>query len=478
MNQTPLVVDLDGTLVYTDTLLESLIMLIKHSPFVIFALPFWLLRGKAYMKRRLSNLVVPNPALLPYNLELVSWLREQKDSDRELILCTAADQRIAEGVASHLDLFSLVLASDGLRNMKGTNKCKALMELFPTQGFSYVGDTRADLAIWQAASSSIVVSNSLALKNSARKVCPTEKEFSKPKVSLSGIARLLRVHQWSKNLLLLVPAVAAHQIGQIDLIITLVLAFVSFSLCSSAVYIANDLIDLENDRRHPRKRDRPFASGQISIASTSVLFPLLLTLSAVLALKIGSGFAWALLSYFVLTCAYTVFLKRIVLLDCLVLAGTYTLRVIAGAAAISMGVSFWILSFSVFLFLSLAYLKRFAELQEVADENQTTSLHGRGYHHGDSQFVQILGIVAGFISVLVLALYIDSTASAQLYRKPEIVWGAVVVLLYWVSWVWLKAYRGEMHDDPVVFAITDRVSLACGLLFGGIILLGTVGVSP
>jgi 4-hydroxybenzoate polyprenyltransferase/phosphoserine phosphatase len=478
MNKTPLAVDLDGTLVNTDTLTESVLMLVKNRPLVIFILPFWLLKGKAYMKRRLSNLVSPDPALLPYNPELVSWLRDQHDSGRELVLCTAADQKIADGVASHLGLFSLTLASDGLRNMKGANKRETLEELFSNRGFSYAGDTGTDLAIWQAASTSVIVSNSLGLKTSAQKLCPTEKEFSKPKIGLSDIAKLLRVHQWSKNLLLLVPAVAAHQIAQIDLILTLALAFFSFSLCSSAVYIANDLIDLENDRRHPRKCARPFASGLVPVASGLVLFPLLLTVSAAIALQVGSGFAWALLSYFLLTCAYSAFIKEMVLLDCLALAGTYTLRVIAGAAAISMGVSFWILSFSLFLFLSLAYLKRFAELQEVADQNQTTSLHGRSYYHGDSQFVQILGITAGFISVLVLALYIDSTASAQLYRKPEIVWGAVVVMLYWVSWVWLKAHRGEMHDDPVVFAITDRVSLWCGLLFAVIIALGTVGVKP
>jgi len=430
------------------------------------------------MKRRLSNLIMPDPALLPYNAELVSWLGEQRDSGRELVLCTAADQGIAEGVANHLGLFGLVLASDGQCNMKGTSKRNALVKRFSGQGFSYVGDTGADLVIWQAASSSVVVSNSLDLKNAARKMCLTEKEFSKPKVDLSSMAKLLRVHQWSKNLLLFIPAVAAHQISQIDLILTLVLAFVSFCLCSSAAYIANDLFDLENDRRHPEKCSRPFASGRISIASGLALFPLLLTASAVLALQISSAFSLALLLYFMLTCAYSVFFKRIVLLDCLVLAGLYTLRVIAGGVAISIGVSFWMLSFSVFLFLSLAYVKRFAELQKVADTNPTISLGGRGYYHGDRQFVQMLGIVAGFVAVLVLALYIDSTASAELYRMPEIVWGAVIILLYWVSWIWLKAHRGEMHDDPVVFAITDRVSLVCGLLFGGIIVLGTLGLNP
>lgn len=428
------------------------------------------------MKRRLSDLVTPDPTLLPYNPDLVNWLKEQHDAGRELVLCTAADQKIADGVAKHLGFFSLVLGSDGRGNMKGANKCQVLVEHFSKQGFSYAGDTAADLVVWQKANSSVIVSNSRSLKESAQTLCPVEKEFPKPKAGIRDVAKLLRIHQWAKNLLLFMPAIAAHQIGQVDLIFTLIIAFVSFSLCSSSVYIANDLLDLESDRRHPRKRARPFASGRLSVVTGLAVLPLLLATSAALALHVGSAFAWTLLTYYLLTSAYSVFLKRIVLLDCLVLAALYTLRVVAGAAALSLGVSFWLLAFSVFLFLSLAFVKRFVELQEAGDKTEKISLHGRGYHHGDHQFIQMLGIVAGFISVLVLALYIDSTASEQLYRMPELVWGAVAVLLYWVSWIWLKAHRGEMHDDPVVFAITDRVSLTCGLIFGGIVVLGTVGL--
>ena len=477
MKRPTLVVDLDGTLVYTDTLHESVLMLIKRHPPAIFALPFWLMRGKAYMKRRLNDLVSPDPTLLPYNTELVNYLKEQHDAGRMLVLCTAADQKIATRVSNHLGLFSQVLASDGQENMKGPNKRKVLEERFSRQGFSYAGDTKSDLAVWAAASSSIIVSNSQSLKTSAQTLCPIEKEFPKPKVRIRDIAKLLRIHQWAKNLLLFVPAIAAHQVGEVGLIFTLAIAFFSFSLCSSSVYIANDLLDLESDRRHPRKRARPLASGRISIVTGLVMLPALLTASALLALQVGPLFCWVLLIYYLLTCVYSVILKRIALLDCLALAALYTLRVIAGAAAILMSVSFWLLAFSVFLFLSLAFLKRFVELQEASDNALGVNMPGRGYDCGDSQFIQVLGIAAGFVSVLVLALYIDSTASEQLYLIPEVVWGAVAVLLYWVSWIWLKAHRGEMHDDPVVFATTDRVSLACGLAFGGIVALGTVGLN-
>lgn len=476
MRNVTIAVDLDGTLVYTDTLHESVLLLIKRYPLAIIALPFWLMKGKAYMKARLSALVMPDPALLPYNEDLISWLKEQQESGRELVLCTAANKKIADGVSNHLGLFGLVLASDGQKNIKGANKRQELEKHFPKQEFSYAGDTTADLDVWQGAQSAVVVSNSQNLKKAAQAFCPVEKEFPKPKAGVKETAKLLRVHQWAKNLLLFIPAIAAHQIGQVDLIFTLMLAFVSFSLCSSSVYIANDLLDLESDRLHPRKRARPFASGAISVVAGLALLPLLLAASAVLALQVGSAFAWTLLTYYLLTSAYSVLLKKVALLDCLVLAALYTLRVIAGATALSMSLSFWLLAFSVFLFLSLAFVKRFVELQEIGDKGQKVSLHGRGYYHGDLQLIQMLGIAAGFICVLLLALYIDSTASSQLYRMPEIVWGAVAVLLYWVSWVWLKAHRGEMHDDPVVFAITDRVSLMCGLIFGGVVVLGTVGL--
>ncbi|EEB79255.1 prenyltransferase, UbiA family [marine gamma proteobacterium HTCC2148] len=475
MENTPIAVDLDGTLVHTDTLHESLLLLVRKHPLSLFALPFWLLQGKAHFKQKLSALAKPDPASLPYNRELIGWLEEQRTAGRKLLLCTAADQQIANDVSEHLGIFERSLASGGKINMKGTAKREALGALFPDDGFSYVGDTEADLQVWEGAQSAVLVSNSQSLVESARLLCPVEKQFQAPKAALADFPKLLRVHQWAKNLLLFIPAVAAHQITDPSIIFTLALAFISFSLCSSSVYIANDLLDLESDRQHPRKCNRAFASGKASIASGIILAPALLLASAAIALLVSPAFAMTLLIYYCLTCAYSVVFKRIVLLDCLVLAGLYTLRVIAGAAAISLGVSFWLLAFSVFLFLSLAFVKRFVELQELTEKSGKQNLHGRGYSHNDMPFIQMLGVAAGFVSVLVLALYIDSSASEQLYRLPEMVWGAVAVVLFWVSWIWLKAHRGEMHDDPVVFAVTDKVSLACGLIFGAVVVIGTTG---
>jgi 4-hydroxybenzoate polyprenyltransferase len=286
---------------------------------------------------------------------------------------------------------------------------------------------------------------------------------------------MFRVHQWLKNLLLFVPLLAAHQISNLQSLSTLLLAFVSFSLCASAVYMANDLLDLESDRRHPRKRRRPFAAATIPMTYGVVLAPLFALMSLLLGLMVGTTFTAWLVIYFALTCAYSLLLKRLALIDCLTLAALYTLRIIAGAAAVAVSLSFWLLAFSVFIFLSLAFVKRYAELQVQTQEGNTHA-HGRGYSVSDAPIVQTLGIASGYASVLVLALYLHSETVTQLYVQPELIWFAVPLMLFWVSWVWMKAHRGEMHDDPIVFAIKDRSSLAVAILIAVSFLLATKGM--
>ncbi len=475
--RTPLAVDLDGTLVLSDTLHESIIKLVKSQPLSVLLLPLWLARGKAYLKQQIGARVEPDPALLPYNAPLIKWLKQERDNGRSLSLCTASNEGIANTIAEHIGLFDSVIASNGKDNIKGVAKRAALEERFGIQGFSYAGNAPADLAVWQGARSAIVVSGDTGLVDKARALCEIEKTFPREMNNPRDILRLLRTHQWAKNTLLFVPALAAHLID-LATAITLAIAFIAFSLCSSAIYVVNDLLDLESDRRHPRKRLRPFAAGSVSITAGIILVPVLLGSSALLSIQVGGPFTSVLTCYLVLTLTYSTVLKRLVLLDCLALAGLYTVRMIAGAAAISISVSFWLLAFSVFLFLSLAFVKRFVELRETTEAVGNRDLHGREYHHGDSSFIQTLGISTGMISVLVLALYIDSTASEQLYRTPEFVWGALAVFLYWICWLWLKAHRGEMHDDPVVFAVTDRVSLVCGALFLVTVFLGTLSLTP
>jgi 4-hydroxybenzoate polyprenyltransferase len=284
------------------------------------------------------------------------------------------------------------------------------------------------------------------------------------------------VHQWLKNLLLFVPVLAAHQIFAAQSWVSLAVAFLAFSLCASSVYIANDLLDLDSDRIHPRKRKRPFASGQVPVWMGVALAPVLLLISLGLAAAVGNGFMAWLVVYFVLTCAYSWGLKRLTLVDCLTLAILYTLRIVAGAAAAGLGLSFWILAFSVFLFLSLAFVKRYAELHSQAASGNE-KVHGRGYYTSDAQLIQTFGITSGYASVVVLALYLNSDAVVQLYKSPQVIWGAVPLVLFWVSWMWLKAHRGQMHDDPLVFAVKDRTSIIAGVLFILSLVLGAGGWS-
>jgi len=459
----PIAVDLDGTLLHTDTLHESCLELLHRHPVKMFSVPFWLMHGKAYLKQKLSEETNLNPATLPYNLELILWLKEQKAFGHQLILCTAADQQVANDIASHLNLFDEVIASNGQVNIAGSNKRQALVEHFGEQGFIYVANSSDDLVVWESSAQAVVVNASDNLSKKAALLTEVTKAFPSAPITANIWQRVFRVHQYLKNLLLFLPSAAAHQIGQVQSMNLLLLAFASFSLCASSVYIINDLIDLESDRQHPRKRCRPFAAGLVPIKYGLMLAPLSLLASLVLASSVGNHFLTWMIIYFTVTLAYSLRLKRYVLIDCLALATLYTLRVTAGASAASITLSFWLLAFSIFLFLSLAFVKRYAEL-EVQILQGNSRAHGRGYHVEDAPLIQTLGITAGYIAILVLALYLNSEAVMNLYATPQLIWLAIPLMLFWVSWIWMKAHWGQMHDDPIVFAIQDKTSWVVGLL--------------
>jgi 4-hydroxybenzoate polyprenyltransferase/phosphoserine phosphatase len=471
----PLVVDLDGTLIRTDMLHESALRVLRDNPLDTLRIPYWLSRGKAVLKRHLASRSEFDPSSLPYNHDLLNWLKQQRAQGRKLILCTASDASIATAISKHLGVFDEVMASDGIKNLAGKHKAEALEQRFGHAGFDYAGNSRSDLPVWQSARRAIIVNASADLTEKVQAFCEVEQIFPTPSLSLKALRRVLRVHQWLKNLLLFVPLFAAHQFTNLDAWPALILAFFSFSLCASSVYIANDLLDLESDRLHPRKCKRPFASGLVPAWIGVVLAPLLLLVSLVLAREVGGTFLAWLVFYFVLTCVYSLGLKRLILLDCLTLAMLYTLRIVAGAAAANMGLSFWLLAFSVFLFLSLAFVKRYAEL-EVQLLNGKQKAHGRGYYTSDAPLVQTMGITSGYAAVLVLALYLNSDAVSKLYRTPEFVWGTVPIMLFWVSWMWMQAHRGKMHDDPLVFAVKDKASLLSGMAFAGVLAIGTLGL--
>jgi len=471
----PLAVDLDGSLTYTDTLHESTLKLLSKQPLDAFKLPLWLTKGKASLKNKIAEKVELNPASLPYNQDLLEYLKEQKKTGRKLILCTAADSSIANKVAEHLELFDEVMASDGVTNLSSTSKAEALEARVGLKGFDYVGNSNDDLAVWQRANKAIIVNASSSVIKKAEKICDIEKVFPAPKQDIRTWIRVFRLHQWVKNILLFMPMVAAHQFLNMDMWLPLIIAFFAFSLCASSVYVTNDLFDLEDDRQHPRKRKRPFASGRIPILTGVVLAPLLLASGFILAGFVGGSFLPWLTFYFLLTCVYTWRFKRIVLLDCMTLAMLYTLRVVSGAAAADMSLSFWLLAFSVFLFLSLAFIKRYAEL-EIQLLSGKQKIKGRGYYTTDAAIIQTLGITAGYAATLVLALYLNSSAVVTLYLFPEAIWAAIPIMLFWISWMWLRAHRGEMHDDPIVFALKDKTSLFSGALFSLVLYIGMVGL--
>ncbi|HEY8586942.1 MAG TPA: UbiA family prenyltransferase [Rhodanobacter sp.] len=453
----PLCVDLDGTLIRSDLLIESGLALIARNPLSIFAMLIWLLRGKAFLKQQIASRVELDARTLPYNDEVLDWVRAQQEL-RTVTLCTASDLRLAEPVAHHVGGFSKVLASDGARNLSGTNKAQALIALYGDRGFDYVGNATVDLKVWRHARSAIVVESGSRLASTAAKVTRVDRTFAIARPSLKLWAKALRLHQWVKNLLVFLPLLAAHRILDPAAAVSSLLAFLCFGLCASSVYLTNDLLDLGADRAHPRKRHRPFAAGTLPLLAGPIAAVMLLVASFALAWYIAPVFFAVLFGYYVLTTGYSLHFKRIVMLDVVVLAMLYTTRILAGAAAVKSFPSFWLLAFSMFIFLSLAMIKRYTELVAAQKHGKVTA-NGRGYEVGDISLIQSLGGSSGYLAVLVLALYIDSTASQALYRTPDYLWLLCPLLLYWISRAWAIAHRGVMHDDPVVFAVKDKLSL-------------------
>jgi 4-hydroxybenzoate polyprenyltransferase len=458
-----LAVDLDGTLTYADTLHESILLLIKHSFLNLFLIIFWIFLGKAEFKKKISDAVSIDASLLPLNNELIEWLIELKLTCRKIILSTAADSKIANAVAEHLKIFDEVISSDGRLNNSGAQKKNYLDQKYGEKNYDYVGNSYDDISVWRGARNAILVSSSARLIKQAKLIGNVSKIFSPTSLSSLDLIHLLRLHQWLKNLLLFVPLCAAHLFNDVDSLLNLIVAFLAFSMCASSVYMLNDLLDLESDRKHSRKRFRPFASGFIQIKVGIFLIPILILFSSLASLSVGNEFFLWLFLYLISTTFYSFSIKKYPLMDVFFLAYLYTLRVVAGAVAVNVPQSFWLLAFSIFIFLSLAFVKRFTELK-VEAAHSTEKISGRGYLYSDAPLVNIFGVVAGYCAVVILALYVNSTSVTILYRVPEFAWGAVLAVLYWISWVWFKAHRGEIHDDPLVFAIKDRVSRYCLLI--------------
>lgn len=460
----PLVVDLDGTLIKTDLLFETANRFVTHRLLRAPSLLGWLVRGRAVMKAELAERAAPDPATLPYHAPLLEWLGAEKAGGRRLILATASHRKLATAVADHLGLFDEVLATEGSVNLKAEHKRDLLVARFGKGGFDYVGNDLADLPVWAAARHAHVVGASPALLAEARRQGSVDRVFASERMpAAAALFKCMRPHQWMKNLLIVVPLLSAHRYGDLQALWATLWAFIAFGLCASSVYVLNDLVDVGDDRHHASKRKRPFAAGQLSLLAGWVAWPTLLLLSF--------GLAWALLppifsavlaGYLVITMTYSLRFKQYAILDVLLLAGLYTTRIVAGAAAIAVPLSFWLLTFSMFIFLSLALMKRYSELRPARHAGKGGKLRGRGYQHDDLEMVASFGSSSGYLSVLVLALYIQGSDAAQLYQTPRVIWLACPLMLFWISRAWLIAHRGLMHDDPIVFAIKDRISWFTG----------------
>jgi 4-hydroxybenzoate polyprenyltransferase len=453
----PLVVDLDGTLIKTDLLLESVCSLLRQEPLALFALPIWLLKGRAHLKREIAQRVQLDPTLLPYRTQLLAYLRAEHDKGRSIILATASDGRFARQVADHLKLFDLVLASDGITNLAAERKRARLVAQFGEKGFDYVGNESRDLAVWSSASKAIVVSSNPRLKKAVVKVSHFESAFEEPGVTVVEYLGALRPQQWLKNILVFVPLFAAHLFTEPILLVRTIIAFVAFCCCASSGYLVNDLCDLPADRHHPSKRLRPFASGELPLAYGFVMAPVLAVFGCCLASLLSGLSLGVVVLYFIVAAAYSLFLKKDVLLDVFILASLYTLRIIEGGLAAAVPLSVWLLAFSMFLFLSLAYIKRYAELviMRGVDGDQAKA---RSYELSDAELLVSTGTASGYAAVLVLSLYIASGSVKVLYSTHEVLWLVCPLLLYWIGYLWLVAHRGKMYHDPLVFAVRDRTS--------------------
>jgi 4-hydroxybenzoate polyprenyltransferase/phosphoserine phosphatase len=476
-----LCVDLDGTLIRGDLFWECILALLRTSPFTLLLTPFWLLSGRAALKRQLAACTELNPANLPYRQQVLDLLHREKAAGRHIVMATAADRELAESIAAYLGLFDEVHGSDGKTNLKGANKAAFLAERFAATGFEYIGDSAADVTVWRSSLGAYVVGSEARAEQAATVTTVKGTIFdSQPEAaaSLGSSFRVwinaLRGHHWAKNLLLFLPLALSHNLAPAPILRTLA-GFALYCFCASGLYILNDLLDLHSDREHPWKQKRPFAAGDISIPEGLLAAFLLLCVSLSFGFLLNTSFGLALVGYSALTMLYSLYLKKIALIDVFVLSSFYSFRILAGALISATLLSQWFLAFSMFFFLSLAMAKRHSELLH-ASNLVTAGKSGRGYHIGDRELLLALGVGSSFSAVVILSLYVRSQDVRLLYSSPEFLTLLCPIVLYWLSRVWLQAHRGELREDPVTLAIRDPVSYGVALASAAVIGVSIVNV--
>jgi 4-hydroxybenzoate polyprenyltransferase len=474
VDSVPLVVDLDGTLIKVDSLHEAFIQLVSKQPLNALRGLLMLMQGarsqgRAAFKANIANYILPDAKTIPINNSVLAAIRQARLEGRKVYLATAADKRVAEEIASSIGEFDGVFASENGINLKGKAKADHLIATFGEQGFDYIGNAAVDIPIWRAARRALISGASPRLIKRLNGELPDLATLDSREFQIQPYFFALRPHQWLKNSLLALPALAGHDFN-ITTFITIMIAFLSFSLGASGIYLINDMFDLPHDRAHPEKRHRPLAAGTLPLSHAVALFCLLIALSVAMALTLPWMFLLILAGYFSLSMSYSLYLKRKLMIDVVALAALYGIRVVAGGVAIGISLSDWLIGFCFFIFLSLALVKRTTEMMTMS-ESSVGNIKGRGYRREDLPIINALTAASGFVAVLVLALYINSPDVKSLYRRPDLLWGICMILTYWLGRVYFLTGRGEMRQDPVIFAATDWVSLLTGALVAAIFLL-------
>ena len=417
----------------------------------------WLFKGKVYLKNKIFGFVHLQYDLLPYNKEVLNFLEKEFSGGRKIILATASPVSAAIKISEIHPIFSEVYGTENKLNLKGFNKLELLINQFGEGKFDYIGNSKSDIVIFSSCRYSYLVGSNKSIEKEVKQISNLQHIWMPAKATLKDYLKEIRAYQWIKNLLLFVPLITSHSFKSLYLWALTFEAFCTFSLVASAGYLLNDLFDMESDRKHPRKQFRPIASGKISILSVCFLSILFLSIGLFFAEKLNVLFFFTVLLYFLTSFSYSIFLKKLALYDVFILAILYSIRVFAGALAINVYLSFWLIAFSTFMFLSLALVKRCSELIQLKDET-SLRMRRRGYDIDDIKLLEIMGIVSGFLAVVVFALYINSPDVTRLYSRPKILWSMSFLFLFWISRIWLFTTRGKMTDDPILFAIKDTTS--------------------
>jgi 4-hydroxybenzoate polyprenyltransferase len=465
----PLCIDCDGTLIRADLLHESLIRVGLKQPWMVCPVLIWALRGRSDLKARLALVVQPETKFLPFREEVLQIVRERKSQGAEVLLVTASNEILARQVADDCGHFDDVLASSATVNLKGETKKLVLEKKFGVKGFDYAGDSSSDMPVWESAHTAIVVGRDAKFVRKVAEINENVIHLSDGSPIVLPWLRLLRLHQWAKNLLIFVPLFTSHRLLDLSVLSSGALAFFSFSFLASGTYIFNDLCDLDNDRAHATKRRRPLAHGSVGLPAAVVVAPTLVLMAVAIGSLLGTVFLVVLAVYLAVSTLYSSVLKRFALIDVLVLAGLYIWRLVASGVATGIALSNWLISFALFVFASLALAKRYVELSDASGAKavHTHSSRGRGYLASDMQLVFVMGIASAMVSCLVVLLYVDSPGVIELYRRPNALFLLAPLVLYWIGRMWMLASRGQLHEDPVLFAVKDKCSyiVAACMLF-------------